>query len=122
MNPKYRVCAIADENCDSLNPDSVILETNNLAAAKAAAASASYPFGAGIEDTETGEIDVGFGFGVPCPDLPVDDQDEDTGEYIERIVGYEAAPIDPMDDIDLEKSWGENVESIMTIVRMCDRK
>lgn len=72
MNPKYRVCAIADENCDSLNPDSVILETNNLAAAKAAAASASYPFGAGIEDTETGEIDVGFGFGVPCPDLPVE--------------------------------------------------
>lgn len=50
------------------------------------------------------------------------DQNEDTGEYIERIVGYEAAPINPMDDIDLEKSWGENVESIMTIVRIWDRK
>ena len=46
----------------------------------------------------------------------------DNGEYIERVVGYEASPIDPLDDIDPEKSWGENFEDIMSIVRIWDRK
>jgi hypothetical protein len=68
--PRYIVAPISDPECDAINTNAVILETDDLQAAKDAAEHASAPYGAGIADRETGQLDVGFGFGVTCPDDP----------------------------------------------------
>jgi len=64
---QYQVSPISTQDCDSVDLETVILETDDIAAAKECAEHASFPFGAGILDRQSGLLDVGFGFGVPCP-------------------------------------------------------
>lgn len=71
MTRRYHIYPIADENCDSLNTDELLVTARNRIEAGRLADhySRCSTFGAGILDTVTGDIDVGFGMGVPCPDF-----------------------------------------------------
>jgi hypothetical protein len=67
---RYQVSPIADANCNAINANIKIIETNDHATAKWHAEHNSCVWGAGILDRSSGQLDVGYGFGVPCPELP----------------------------------------------------
>ena len=62
---RYEVRAIADETCTTLDPDELILTTDDLTEALDAASQTRAPYGAGVLDTQTGATDLGRGFGAP---------------------------------------------------------
>ncbi len=65
---RYQVHPIADEHCNSVLADVVLLATDDLPTARLEAEAGLCTFGSGILDTETGLLDVGFGWGQPCPE------------------------------------------------------